>query len=321
MKTKKMIGACICLSLLTACQQKETLADVDDASQVLKLEASVYSPEQNARTVTSEEGSTTFAEKDELGFFMPGEDQPVKWTFDEGRWVAESSLSWKDKVSSFLFCAYYPYAEESTSRESIPMPDLSLQSGTLAGIGDFDFLSARCQTSYKETDNGTVSFTGESSFKHVYSLISITIKKDLEKENVLLEQASFQGANLFSRSTYHFGESAEKDGFSLQEGSQADALTVNYEEPVSLSTESGYTLFLLCNPSDLAEDSEFSIAYQRDGISYTASTKKLGRQFVSGKYYRFVLRLTKEDLKLEGGEVTDWVSEELPEIAVDEIPV
>lgn len=99
------------------------------------------------------------------------------------------------------------------------MPDLSLQNGTLAGIGEFDFLTARCEASYEETDNGTVSFTGESSFRHAYSFISITIKKDLSEENVLISQASFQGENLFSRSTYHFAESEAEDGISYLESS------------------------------------------------------------------------------------------------------
>lgn len=320
MKKEKLVGACLVLSMLAACQQKESLQHMSE-EPVLHLKASVYAPVQGARTITDEAGSTSFSEGDELGFFMPEENEPVKWTLTDGQWVAESSLAWKDKVSSFLFCAYYPYSEEATTRTSVPMPDLSQQSGTLSGIGDFDFLTARCQTSYGETDNGTVSFTGSSSFKHVYSLIAVKIKKDLPEENVLLSQATFKGENLFGGTTYHFGEQEEEDGISYVDASKADALTFNFEEPVVVTEESGYTLYFLCNPADLAEDTEFSISYQRDGLSYTASTKKLGKQFLAGKFYQFTLRLTKEDLKLEGNEVTDWISEELPEIAVDENPV
>lgn len=88
---------------------------------------------------------------------MPGETESVKWTLTGSKWVSESSLAWKDKVSSFTFCAFYPYGEGTATCDNIPMPDLSKQQGTLAGLGTFDFLSARCQTSYKETDNGTVS--------------------------------------------------------------------------------------------------------------------------------------------------------------------
>ena len=318
MRKKNLLGAYLVLSLLASCQQKENLQSMDDDLR-LSLQASVYSS-CASKVITDESGITTFSEKDEIGFFMPAENEPVKWTLTEGEWVADFPLAWEDRVSKCLFNAYYPYSTESTTRDNIPMPDLSLQKGTLTGIGEFDFLTARCEASYEETDNGTVSFTGESSFRHAYSFISITIKKDLSEENVLISQASFQGENLFSRSTYHFAESEAEDGISLLESSEVHALTLNFEEPVTVTEESGYTLFLLCNPQSLVEDSGFSISYQRDGVSYTASTNKLGKQFEAGKYYQFVLRLTKEELKVEGCEVSDWVSEKLPEIAIEEIP-
>ncbi len=319
MKKKNLLGAYLVLSFWTSCQQVENWQHMGDELK-LSLQASVYTPSNESRVVTDESGVTTFSERDELGFFMPEESEPVKWTLTEGQWESASPLSWENKVKKFTYCAYYPYSAESTTRDNIPMPDLSLQKGTLASIGEFDFLAARCEASYEETDNGTVSFTGESSFRHAYSFISITIKKDLSEENVLISQASFQGENLFSRSTYHFAESEAEDGISYQESSEIHALTLNLEEPAAVTEESGYSLFLLCNPQSLAEDSGFSISYQRDGVSYTASTNKLGKQFEAGKYYQFVLRLTKEGLKLEGGEVTDWVSEKLPEIAIEEIP-
>lgn len=319
MRKKNLLGAYLVLSLLASCQQKENLQHMGDELK-LSLQASVYAPSNGSRVVTDESGVTTFSEGDELGFFMPEESEPVKWTLTEGQWISTSPLSWKDKVNKFTYCAYYPFSTESTTRGNIPMPDLSLQKGTLTGIGEFDFLTARCEASYEETDNGTVSFTGESSFRHAYSFISITIKKDLPEENVLISQASFQGENLFSRSTYHFAGSEAEDGISLLESSEVHALTLNFEEPVTVTEESGYTLFLLCNPQSLVEDLGFSISYQRDGVSYTASTNKLGKQFEAGKYYQFVLRLTKEELKVEGCEVSDWVSEKLPEIAIEEIP-
>ena len=273
MKKKNLLGAYLVLSLLASCQQKENLQHMGDELK-LSLQASVYAPSNGSRVVTDESGVTTFSEGDELGFFMPEESEPVKWTLTEGQWISASPLSWKDKVNKFTYCAYYPFSTESTTRDNIPMPDLSLQNGTLAGIGEFDFLTARCEASYEETDNGTVSFTGESSFRHAYSFISITIKKDLSEENVLISQASFQGENLFSCSTYHFAESEAEDGISYLESSEVHALTLNFEEPATVTEESGYTLFLLCNPQSLVEDSGFSISYQRDGVSYTASTNK-----------------------------------------------
>lgn len=318
MKTRILSGAFL-LSLLASCQQNENLKNMGDELE-LKLKASVYASSSGSRVVTDESGTTEFSEGDEIGFFMPEENVPVKWTLAESGWEPASPLVWKDKVNKFSYCAYYPFSTASTTRDNIPMPDLSLQQGTLAGIGEFDFLTARCEASYEETDNGTVSFTGESSFRHAYSFISITIKKDLPEENVLISQASFQGENLFSRSTYHFAESEAEDGISYQESSEVHALALNFEESVTVTEESGYTLYLLCNPLSLVENAGFSISYQRDGVPYTASTSKLGKQFEAGKYYQFVLKLTKEELKLEGCEVTDWVSEKLPEIEIEENP-
>lgn len=319
MKKRILLGGSLILSLLASCQQKENLPNTSDELS-LSIKASVYAPSGGSRVVTDESGFTTFSEKDEIGFFMPEENEPVKWTLTESKWISESVLSWKDKVSKYSYCAYYPYSTMSTTRDNIPMPDLSLQKGTLADIGKFDFLTARCEVSYQDTDNGTVSFTGESSFRHAYCLISITIKKDLPEENVLISQVSFQGDNLFGRSTYHFAESKAEDGISYLESPEVHLLTLNFEEPATIVEETGYTVFLLCNPRELMEDSEFSISYQRDKVFYTASTKKLGKHFEAGKYYQFILKLTKEELKLEGCEVTNWVSEKLPEIAIEEIP-
>ena len=93
------------LSLLAACQQKESLQEMNN-HPVVNLEASVYTLGNTSRTVTDESGSTTFSEGDELGFFMPGETESVKWTLTGSKWVSESSLAWKDKVSSFTFCAF-----------------------------------------------------------------------------------------------------------------------------------------------------------------------------------------------------------------------
>ena len=112
----------------------------------------------------------------------------------------------------------------------------------------------------------------------------------------MISQASFKGDNLFGNSTYHFAESEAEDGISYLELPEVDALTLNFEEPVTVVEDTGYTLFLLCNPQDLVEDSEFSISYQ------------------------FILKLTKAELSLEGCEVSDWISEKLPEIAIEETP-
>lgn len=125
MKKRILLGASLILSLLASCQQKENLQNVSDELN-LSLEASVYASSGSSRVSTDESGVTTFSEGDELGFFMPEENEPVKWTLSGSQWTPEFPLSWKDKVSKFSYCAYYPYSSEATVRGDIPMPDLSL---------------------------------------------------------------------------------------------------------------------------------------------------------------------------------------------------
>ena len=89
MKKKNLLEAYIVLSLLASCQQKENLQSMDDDLR-LSLQASVYSS-CASKVITDESGITTFSEKDEIGFFMPAENEPVKWTLTV-RWLGKIEL-------------------------------------------------------------------------------------------------------------------------------------------------------------------------------------------------------------------------------------
>lgn len=316
MRKIMLIGVCS-LPLLGGCRQNETdqMAETDR----LALEASV-SDLSRSRTESGSGGtSTTFVEGDELGFFMPGEERQVKWTLSSGVWNAETPLSWENKVDEFEFCAYYPYSSGTGGRGKIPMPDLSAQTGAIEEIGAFDFLAARCTSSYPE-GAGTVSFTGEDAFVHVCPMLSVTIMKDRADEEVYLSGAKMEAPGLFSRSEYKFGETPDADGPQLTEDPAIDGLTLTYAEPVEV-TESGHTVYIVCNPVSLGGGSEFSISYTRDGISYTASTDRLVNDLVPGTCYKYTLRLTKEGLELVGMEIAGWDEETVPDIALEENPV
>ena len=60
MEKRILTGACMVLSLLAACQQKESLQEMNN-HPVVNLEASVYTLGNTSRTVTDESGSTTFS--------------------------------------------------------------------------------------------------------------------------------------------------------------------------------------------------------------------------------------------------------------------
>lgn len=318
MNKKMMMWACV-LPLLAACQQNENEPEsVDEA--VMSLQASVSSPVISRTVTDAEDASTDFETGDRIGFFMPGEDSPVEWTLGSDGWTSETPLVWENKVDEFEFCAYYPCTEETAVRTAIPMPDLSAQKGDFSELGTYDFLAARRVTGYSE-NAGAVSFVGDDAFRHVYSLLSITVKKDKSEEVVHISKVVLRGSGLFSTSEYHFGETSEGDGMTATGGSSVDELAIEYAEPEEVVSETGFSFTLVCNPTELAVNPELEISYERDGIPYTASTTKLDKVFTAGVYNKYVLKLTKEGLKIVGYDVTGWNKNELPEIAVEETPV
>lgn len=104
------------------------------------------------------------------------------------------------------------------------------------------------------------------------------------------------------------------------EENSGNSLTFSYEEPQTVEAETGYRVLALFNPSKLKENLHFSIAYQRDGISYTASTDQMGTTFDSGKFYNYTLKLSKEGLTVVGNTIEGWDVETLPDISVEENP-
>ena len=168
------VGA-LCMSLLVACEQQE-LGENDGMSvNELRVEAEISSTGKIAsRTTTTEEGQVAFAENDQIGFYTPTSEKSGSWIFNGESWTASELYTWPDKKVTYNFCAYYPFTG-AEARNAITMPDLSAQNGVASQLNLYDFLVARSTTSYT-THQGTVSFTGDEAFKHVYALIAITLK-------------------------------------------------------------------------------------------------------------------------------------------------
>ena len=246
MKHLTLLGAAVWMSLLAGCQQNELTGKMDESLDV-RLQASVAGTDASSRTLLEENGKTVFAEGDEIGLFMPQEDTSVKWSLSTSLWTSESKPVWKNKVDKFEFCAYYPYAD-GDSPTQIPMPDLTTQTGEASLIGDYDFLAARCSASYTD-NNGTVSFTKDAAFKHVFSLISVTVLKNGNDESMTLNQISFEGKDIVSRHTYQFGEMAEEDALVPVAESEGSSLILTPETAVE---EQGHTTMVVINPGTLA---------------------------------------------------------------------
>ena len=310
-KTICMVAGIACLA---ACQQNECLeSDVSDAS--LRLEAEVATS-VNSRTATSQDGKVTFEENDQIGFYMPQAAESGLWTYSGGSWNSSVAYEWKDKVNDYTFCAYYPY-QQSAPRTNIPMPDLSKQNGDLDQIGKYDFLASRCTTNFS-AKNGVVSFTGSEAMKHIYALVSVTVKKEEVNEDVTIADMNFEAPGLFTSHEYHFGAALEEDGMTAN-GESVDLLSLQ-NLSASVPTE-GYNRIVVVNPVQLEQPVNFSIKYNRDQINYTASTTALGRELKQGHFYKLTLRLKKSGLIVEGNTVEDWNIIPLDDIDVEENPV
>lgn len=316
---EKHLWLCFCsMFALASCQQEEMSMSQSETSD-LHVKASIAGSQLAVRSVTSEDGASNFSEGDEIGFFMPYGSTQLKWTFASGSWKTDGKAEWKDKVNEYSFCAYYPYAAETASIAQVVMPDLSKQTGTWNGLGEYDFLFARCSASY-ESNKGTVSFTGSSAFQHAYSLVTVTLVKDKEGEEVTLQKESFSGEGFFSKYYYKFGDEASQDGMVAAGESSSSPLTFTYEDGVVLDAEGSHSAVILLNPSASEKMLGYSAAYQRDGISYTVQTDRIKGEFKPGYCYKYKLRLTKEGLTVVGKEISQWNVESMEDILIEETP-
>ncbi|WP_300727577.1 fimbrillin family protein [uncultured Bacteroides sp.] len=300
-------GAFAALLGLASCQQNES--DVLNSEARLGMNASV-SNVNPARTSVS--GVTTsFVVGDKVGFFMPESETPVEWSYSGTSWSPTQELFWPDQTNSYSFCAFYPYVESAT-RTSVPVPDLSTQTGVLEDIADYDFLVASTSCSYKSSNNGSVEFTGASAFKHQLSLIKINLKNASDGE-ITLKKIKLEGKDLMSTYTYNMTSGMMEKKV---DGSVVESWEKTLDGGAVIQTD-GYPVAVLCNPSEAERGLTLSLEYERDGYSYTASTTSIKSLFESGKLYQYTIMIEREGLVISGNEIIDWnTGETLEDIIV-----
>lgn len=318
MKKNFVIG--LMLGMLCACQQEANLKESENGKWQLGVTAAIDAS-KGART-GMDGVHTDFVASDEIGFFMPEEETPVRWIYQGvGNWTSEVSLYWPDKETSFSFAAFYPFAEGAV-RSKIPMPDLSLQKGGLEEVGDYDFLLAETTCSYATSLEGKVPFTGESSFKHLYSLIRITLKDAYEAaeiQRIVLKRVAFSGTGMVKP---HYYDLTGRQMKPVSEAAGGDELKWSIAAEEGNVTAQGLQLVLLVNPSADQRLIDFSISYERGGVEYQAKTSAIHTTFQSGKIYNYVMKIQKDGLAVAGSDISDWESgADLGDIVIDGEPV
>ncbi len=290
------------LVVLPACQQHDCVVN-NSASSPLQIEATVANHGMS-RTLVHADGKTSFTDGDQIGLFMSDVPQPIAWTLTGGVWQPERSLFWPNQTDAFDFFAYYPYESEAAEQTSVPMPDLSLQTGKVTDLGRYDFLTAHKQCMYSD-NSGKVVFSGDAAFKHMYCLLMVTLVKEEGDAETTLNTAHFEGTDFFTKHIYNFDVPGMQKP---DDASSVNALDLNLSEIIP---EEGVQIAVLINPTQVEVDLDFSITYSRNGESLRASTTALGnRIFVGGNCYKYKIVIQKGKLVIEGSEITDWNTEE-----------
>lgn len=288
--------------LLAACQQEQISEQGTVENTEIRIQASISNlPE--SRTSTQTTGKITFDPNDKIGFFMPEASTPTLFTYNTSQWESETTLAWPNLTDLFTFCAFYPY-HESATRNNIPMPDLTTQSGELTELGAYDFLSTSTTCKFS-TAGGVVSFTGDHAFRHAYSLLLITLT-DSEEATTLLKSASITGEGRFTHYAYRFTEEGTGEMFKPEGNEDKNEWNATYDEGKEITDETGIQLAVLLNPSDTEIPLDFNISYTREGVAFTAGTSLISHTFTGGYNYKYQIHVSDGELIVEGYEISQW---------------
>ena len=308
---KNIIAAFCTIALLTGCQQTEDMNGLSN-EPLVSIEASIENSTLSRYVSNNTEGtpnSLNFSSGDQIGLFM--EDSEVSlWEKNESGWGHMPNIYWPNKSDTKRkFYAFYPYPTDAQtsaiSKSSIPMPSLNNQSGTIASLSACDFMVATTQQAYTE-NNGKVSFTGaENCFKHVNSLVAITILKESDLKESVINYISFSAPDIASTRTYSFTRT--ESPIAISETSSSTTIKSSALKLNMASTETNATLYFIVNSGIDLSGTTFSINYTTEGNTYTAIKKGLGSgSFTSGSRYNFNLNITDGVLSITGAEIQEW---------------
>lgn len=290
-----------CMAMLAGCQQAEEIVNPSE-ELTMAIEASIED-QMESRYVSSDNtpNNLSFATDESIGVFV-NERPAVKWTYKGNNWEPETTVYWPDKSEEgHNFYAYYPYAT-ATSKESVPMPSLADQAGTLENLAAYDFLAATTNENYG-TD-GVVSFTGtDHCFKHVSALVAITIKGESDLSTSTINYISFGGNNIASGTTYSF----ETNKTSIVENKTSDLMKSDNLDYTMTRTDKVF--YFIVNSGNELSATSFTIEYTSDDTSYKATKTNLGTGTLSsGKQYSFNVKVADGVMTISGNDIQNWTS-------------
>ena len=189
------------------------------------------------------------------------------------------------------------------------MPNLAGQQGTMESVAEKDFLVAQKTQTYGT--NGVVEFKpfGQSvdySFKHVSSLVMVTLKGEGELSSATVNKISISGANLFTPSNYVKNENSYI--VDIDETNQKDLLKLSLSHQMGSEDKTYY--FIVNSGTVSLSAVTLSINYMTTQGTYIATLKGLGSSnvdsFETGKKYSYSLKVAGGELVISGNEIQSW---------------
>ena len=301
---KRTFAAICCMVMLAGCQQADEIANEGERLPMY-MQASIMNSEAGSRYAGETPKSVAFVDNDKIGLSV-NNGKFVQWTYNNEIWITDPAVNWNDKSSEHTFMAFYPFVADA-DKDNVPMPDLSGQDGTMTSVATRDFLVSTKKQTYGT--NGVVSFTGDDAFKHVSSLVSITLKGEGDLVGAKVSEISISGEHILTPSSYSF-EVANGNAVTLSDdvAKQVDLLEVS---PSYTMTAKGITYYFVLNSGTVdLSDVTLSIQYEKGGKEYNAQLIGLGTntvtKFESGKQYSYALKVAGGVLVVAGNEIAPW---------------
>ncbi len=296
-KNSKIINKYLIISLFAApilhsCNNSEITTNNDE--MLLRIEANIEATKVSTRYSATDINSIQFSDGDEIGIFINEKDLS-KWIYSDS-WNSETKIYWSDKETVYNFHAFYPYNNTSTY-ETITTPSLSIQDGTLQSLGAHDFMTTNISSDYSN-NNGNVSFTGQNSFKHIYSLICLNINNIDSEVNSKINSVTLSGTNIATASSYSFEDS------NLSSNSHAPEVNIiNIESEASLAEKKSF--YIIVNP--FSDNIDLTINYTIGSYTYNATKASLIISPLSGgSKYSYNITLKDNAIKITDSAISEW---------------
>lgn len=298
MKNRLFVWSCIVMTFFSACQQAENEKnEVDELRMSIAASIKGQTEMSDSRYSGTDPTTVDFDESDEIGVFVDG-GSAIKWTYSTSGWGADEIIYWPDKTGTHTFYAFYPYSA-ATSYASVPMPSLLNQTGTLAGISECDFLVTSVSQTYG-TD-GVVRFQDDNAFRHVSSLLQLTINGKGDLSSSTLKKITITGTNIVAPTTYSFEDGA----VSLVPDDASDELSLSMELELLNADKTFY--FIVNEKKDASAVVKLSIEYETDGKMYVAEMEGFANNvFGGGLRQSYTITIKDSSLIISGASISSW---------------